>query len=103
MSGAAESFESLWAFCTANHRLVPMPQQWAALYRLLKNTRRLPSGGSHPPIPLILGAWHHSMPLEKQLRFREHLEWAASQGQLAEVGAFLRSLDETKWCHFGEV
>jgi hypothetical protein len=43
------------------------------------------------------------MPVAKQLRFKEHLEWAESQGQLTEVGKYLRSLDEKQWCHFGEV
>jgi len=69
-------FESLWELCTANNRLVPMPPQWSDLYGMLKNTRQKPSGGWEPPLPLILAAWHHSMPIEKQLRFKEHLHWA---------------------------
>jgi hypothetical protein len=43
------------------------------------------------------------MPIEKQLRFKEHLQWAAEQGQLDEIGTFLRSLTEELWCHLGEV
>lgn len=43
------------------------------------------------------------MPIEKQLRFKEHLEWASAKGQLGEIGGFLRSLTEEQWCHFGEV
>ena len=95
--------ESLWEFCTAENRLVPMPPQWNELYGMLKNTRQKPSGGWEPPLPLILGAWHHSMPIEKQLRFQEHIRWAEAQGQLEEVGAFLRSLPEEQWCHVGEI
>jgi hypothetical protein len=43
------------------------------------------------------------MPIEKQLRFREHIQWAYDQNQLDEVGTFLRALPEEKWAHFGEV
>jgi hypothetical protein len=94
MSDATENFDSLWAFCTANHRLVPMPPQWNQLYyRLLKNTRQKPSGGWEPSLPLILAAWHTTMPIEKQLRFKEHIQWAH----------YLRSLPEDQWCHFGEI
>jgi hypothetical protein len=70
---------------------------------MLKNTCQKSSRGWEPPLPLILGAWHHSMPIEKQLRFKEHLQWAQAQDKLNEVGAFLRALPETQWCHFGEI
>jgi hypothetical protein len=103
MSNDTETLEALWAYCTANHRLVPMPPQWSGLYGMLKNTRQQPSGGWKPPLPLILAAWHHSTPIEKQLRFKEHLQWAQTQGQLEEIGGFLRSLLENQWCHFGEI
>jgi len=100
---APETLESLWSYCTAEKRLVPQPPQWSALYSKLLHTRQKPSGGWEPPLPLILAAWQHSMSIEKQLRFKEHLEWAARQGQLDEISAFLRSLPEQDWCHFGEV
>ena len=99
----AESLQSLFEYCNANNRLVPMPPEWSQLHSMLKDQRRNPEGGLVPPAPLILAAWHCTMPLEKQLRFKEHLEWASAKGQLEEVGAFLRSLPENQWCHFGEV
>jgi hypothetical protein len=73
-----ETFDSLWAYCTANARLVPMPAKWAALHGMLANTRQKPSGGWEPPLPLILAAWDCTMPIEKQLRFREHIRWASN-------------------------
>ena len=82
--------------------MVPMPRQWSRLYELLNNKRQKPSGGWEPPLPLILAAWHHAMPIEKQLRFKEHLEWARQHDQLAQIGEFLRALPEDQWCHFGE-
>ncbi|MFI5165240.1 MAG: hypothetical protein ACHQQS_01325 [Thermoanaerobaculales bacterium] len=98
-----ETLDSLWEYCTQNSRLVPLPQQWNLLFQMLKNKQQKPTGGWEPPLPLILAAWHHSMPIEKQLRFKEHIEWAQRQGQLEEIGVFLRSIPEAQWCHFGEV
>ena len=102
MSEVNETLDSLWAFCTSENRLVPQPEHWNKLFQMLKNTRQKPTGGWEP-LPLILAAWHHSMPLEKQLRFKDHLQWANDQGQLQEVGKYLRSLKEYEWCHFGEI
>ena len=98
----ASKFESLWDYCTSNNRLVPMPQQWNELYKMLRNTHQKPSGGWEPPLPLILAAWQQSTPAEKQLRFKGHLKWADEQNQLELIEAFLSSLPETNWCHFGE-
>jgi hypothetical protein len=103
MTVKIETFDSLWAYCTAKKRLVPMPPEWAELHDMLVNTRQKPSGGWEPPLPLILAAWNCTMPIEKQLRFREHIQWAFDQNQLDEVGAFLRALPEEKWVHFGEI
>lgn len=98
----SEIFDDLISYCTSNNRLVPQPPQWSQLFSLLKNTRQKPSGGWEPPLPLIAGAWHHSMPIEKQLRFKDHLAWAETQNQLEEIGRYLRSLSEEQWCHYGE-
>lgn len=94
---------SLWDYCVSENRIVPKPDAWNRLYGILRNTRQKPSGGWEPPLPLILGAWNHSSPIEKQLRFKEHLEWAEQQDQMQEVAVFLRSLSENQWCHWGEV
>lgn len=102
MSGTAVAFDALWADCTENDRVVPMPPQWSQLYGLLKNTRQKASGGWEPPLPLTLAAWHHTTPVEKQLRFKEHLKWARQHDQLEPIGALLRALPEAQWCHAGE-
>jgi hypothetical protein len=98
-----ETLKSLWDYCTSNNRLVPMPVEWSQVHAMLKDQRWNPNGGWIPPAPLILAAWGCTMPIEKQLRFKEHLEWASAKGQLGEIGGFLRSLTEEQWCHFGEV
>jgi len=96
-----ETFETLWQYCSENNRIIP--KDWNKLYSLLKNKRQLPSGGMMPSLPLILTAWHNTMPLEKQLRFKEHIEWANGQKQIEEIGHYLRKLKEDEWYHFGEL
>ena len=98
-----ETFETLWGYCTANKRLCPNPMKWNDLYGMLKNTRQKASGGFEPSAPLILAAWHHSMPIEKQLRFQEHIQWAFDNDQIEEIGEYLRALPEDGWTHFGEI
>lgn len=101
MSDTTETFESLWAYCTANARAIP--RDWHKLYEMLDNKRQKPSGSWIPSLPLILAAWHVTMPIEKQLRFKEHIQWANDQNQLAEISSYLRSLPEDQWYHFGEL
>lgn len=103
MSDSPETLESLLAYCLTGRRVALMPERWSELFQMLRNTRQKPSGGWEPPLPLILAAWHHSLPLEKKLRFKEHLSWAEDQGQIEEVGKFLRSLPENEWQHLGEI
>jgi hypothetical protein len=98
-----ETFDSLWTYCEENNRLVPAPPEWADLHGMLANRQQKLSGGWEPSAPLILAAWHCTMPIEKHLRFKEHIQWAADHNQLEEVGAFLRSLPEDGWVHIGEV
>jgi hypothetical protein len=40
--------------------------------------------------------------LEKRVRLREHIEWAAAQGVLRQVYEALRKLPEKRWYHMGE-
>lgn len=101
MIEALETFESLWSYCTSGQRVVP--RDWQQLYDMLANKRRKPSGGWTPSLPLILAAWDVTMPIEKQLRFKEHIEWARDNSQLNEIGRYLRSLPEAGWFHFGEL
>ena len=96
-----ETFETLWQYCCENKRV--FPKDWNMLYSMLKNKKQKPSGGWEPPLPLILAAWHTTMPIEKQLRFKEHIQWANDNNQLEEIGKYLRSLTETDWYHFGEI
>jgi hypothetical protein len=96
-----ETFETLWQYCTENNRAIP--RDWNKFYNLLKNKKQKPSGGWEPSLPLILAAWDITMPIEKQLRFKEHVQWAIDNQQHEEAGNYLRKLNEEEWYHFGEL
>jgi hypothetical protein len=98
---STHTFDSLWSICTGNNRSIP--RDWNTLYGLLKNKQQQPSGGWIPALPLILAAWHETMPIEKVLRFKEHIQWACDQGQADQIGAWLSGLREEDWYHYGEL
>lgn len=84
-----------------NNRICLMPMRWNELYQMLPDTHR-EGHGWEPPLPLILSAWWDTPTLLKQIRFREHLEWAEKHNSLEEVYSFLCGLSEDQWFHFGE-
>lgn len=96
-----ETFETLWSYCCENKRAIP--RDWNKLYEMLKDRRRKPSGGWEPSLPLILAAWDITMPIEKHLRFKEHIQWACQHWQSEEIGKYLRDLPEEDWYHFDEL
>ena len=96
-----ETFETLWAFCISNNRAIP--RDWNKLWQMLSNKKQKSNGGWEPSLPLILAAWYETSPLEKHLRFREHIQWAEKNNQLEEIAEYLKSLTEADWYHFGEL
>ena len=99
MTSSPETFDTLWAYCSANNRAIP--RDWMGLYKMLADKKQTPL--AEPAVPLILAAWYVTPPFFKQLRFREHIQWAADHDQLDEIGAYLRALPEEGWYHFGEL
>lgn len=93
-----ETAHSLIAYCRRNKRVCPMPQSWNMLFEMLPNRRRTALGWE-PALPLILEAWDTTPGALKTLRLAEHIEWAAEQGALEAVAAFLHSLSEDAWLH----
>jgi hypothetical protein len=93
-----ETAETLTEFCQERGRVCPAPSRWHELWEMLPERERVGSGWK-PPLPLILGAWNYTSDLEKMLRLREHIEWAANHGCLPTLATFLRSLPETEWHH----
>jgi len=96
MTNDSEKLASLLAYVQADGRVCPQPQLWNTLWEMLPGKER--DGASwKPALPLILGAWWHTNASEKQLRFREHVEYAAQRGVLDVVDSFLRDLTPEQW------
>ena len=96
-----KSFDEIWTVCTVNNRAIP--KDWDKLYKMLKNKKQNPNGSWTPSLPLILAAWHHTSPIEKQIRLKEHIQWACNNNQSTEIEHYLKSLAEEDWFHFGEI
>jgi len=93
-----ETLPSLLEHVQANGRVCPLPDHWQRIWEMLPDRRQV--GASYdPPPPLILGGWSYSSNLDKILRLRTHIEWAARHGVLDTVGAALRALAENEWHH----
>ncbi len=76
-----------------------MPRQWAGLWMLLANARRVESGQyPEPPAPLILAAWHVAAEM-KILRLEEQIRWADQYGLLDRASEFLHALTDEEWFH----
>lgn len=97
------SMDNLLEFCTSNKRVCPKPNKWSELFKLLKNKKQNSDGGWTPSLPLILAAWYDASASDKQLRFKEHIQWAIDHDQTEEVQEYLNSIKEDEWVHFDEI
>lgn len=93
--------DDLDTLASKNGRLVPMPKHWNALWNKLIEKSQAADGSWKPALPLILASWDFSDDREKRDRFMEHLEWAITHGQVNEIKAFLKALDDKDW-YYGE-
>lgn len=98
-----ETFDSVWKYCTASNRLCPIPLKWNELFNMLNNKKQNPDGSWKPSLPLVLSGWEHTIPLQKFIVFKEHIQWASDNNQINEVGKYLRSLSEKDWVHYEEI
>jgi hypothetical protein len=96
-----DNAQSLIAYSRERQRVCPQPQRWQALWEMLPQRRQV-SGGWHPPLPLILGAWHYASNFEKMQRLADHLEWAEKHGNLPAIAVYLRNLTEADWHHLND-
>ena len=97
MTGDDDKLAKLLAYAQTNGHICPQPQEWNALWEMLPRRERV-GGDWKPPLPLVLGAWWHTNPMEKQLRLRDHIEYAAIEGMLVAADSFLRGLSPAQWC-----
>jgi len=84
-------------FVQSEGRICLEPEKWHELWKMLPDKKRVGSGWQ-PPLPLILAAWDNTTSgIEKILRFRQHIEYAAEKGILDVVEQYLRSLSNDDW------
>jgi len=92
------TLEQVLSEAQKNNRVCPQPQNWQKLYELLPNKKRA-GNGWNPALPLILAAWWETPALSKEMRFREHIEWAEANGNLEQIADYMRGLSEDQWYH----
>lgn len=96
-----EQLQGLLRFVQADGRICPQPGRWHELWEMLPDKRRV-GYGWQPPLPLILAAWDFATGIEKMLRLRQHIEYAAEEGVLDLVDQFLRNLPQDDWYTVGK-
>jgi len=93
-----KQLEELIQYVQSEGRICPEPGKWHELWEILPDKKRI-SSGWQPPLPLILAAWDNTSGIEKILRLRQHIEYAAEKGILNIVDQYLRNLPNNDW-HF---
>jgi hypothetical protein len=88
----------LLRFVQSEGRICPEPVKWHELWEILPNKKRV-GNRWQPPLPLILATWDYTSGIEKTLRLRQHIEYAAEKGILNVVDQYLRNLTDDQW-HF---
>jgi hypothetical protein len=84
-----------------NDRVCPQSMKWNELYELLPDRARRGNRWEPAP-PLILAAWWDTPVVSKQLRLREHIDWASKHGCLDSIYEFMQNLKEEEWFHVGD-
>ena len=88
-----EQLEELLQFIQSAGRICPEPGKWHDLWEMLPDKKRVGSGWQ-PPLPLILAGWDNTSGIEKMLRLRQHIQYAAEKGILDIVDQYLRNLTQ---------
>ncbi len=91
-----KQLDDLLEYVKKDGRICPEPRKWNQLWEMLPEKTRVGSGWN-PPLPFILNAWDHTNGLEKILRLKQHLEYAAEKGALDQVELFLKNLTQDEW------
>jgi hypothetical protein len=91
------SLEEALAGIRQNNRVCPLPPIWKKLYDALPNKQP-----QLATAPVTAEEWKQTSAIDKRTRFREHMEWAATQGVLQQVYKALNALPEDRWHHMGE-
>lgn len=91
-----DQLKSLLQFVCQGGRICPQPNRWHELWEMLPDKSREDDGWS-VPLPLILDQWDETTSLDKMLRLKQHIEYAAEKDILDDVEKFIRGLTKEDW------
>ena len=91
-----DKLADLLKYVKSDGRICPQPKLWNEMWEMLPDKKRKGNGWD-PPLPLILGAWWHTSDMEKKMRLKQHIEYAAQKGALDEIDDSLRNLTPDQW------
>jgi CYTH domain-containing protein len=88
--------KSLLEYVKADGRIYPKPKEWAVLWEMLPDKKRIgPSW--EPPMPLMLSARRSTPLLARTMLLEEHIRYAAEHGRLDDIDTYLRGLKPEQW------
>lgn len=91
------SSDEVMAIARRLNRICPKEAQWRSLHALLCQ-----AGVDGAPQAIEGTEFRRTPPLAKRIRVRDQVEWAAQNGMLQDLHAFLLALPEDQWVHFGD-
>ena len=89
------------ALSKKNNRICPKAGQWLMLHDILTLGGRRTLKPAAPE-PVTGRVFHATSSINKRIRMRDQILWAADYGGLAAIYEFLLLLPEDEWCHVGE-
>ena len=91
-----EQLTLLLQYIIEEGRICPQQNKWHELWEMLPNKKRKDFGWT-PPLPLIFDQWDKTTDLEKMLRFKQHIQYAAEKDILNLVERFIKGLTQAEW------
>ena len=91
-----DQLRRLLQYACEEGRICPQPDKWHELWEMLPGKYRADDGWS-VPLPLILDQWDDTTSLDKMMRLKQHIEYAADKDMLDPVEKFIRGLTREEW------
>jgi hypothetical protein len=96
-AGQAFTVDDVMAEVRRFNRICPSEPHWSRLCSILHE-----AVGLEPPAAISGAAARSTPKLTKRIRVRDQVEWAAQNGALQLIAAFVCALPEDQWVHMGQ-